>query len=98
MKKERFKYSQALEVEGLEDELDVLDRLEGLYNKLGMTQESMEIKQKISEKQKQNNNYPQKWKKVVTSTRNTPQVKSTKVGRNDPCRCGSGRKFKKCCG
>ncbi|MCW5699873.1 MAG: YchJ family protein [Rhodospirillales bacterium] len=22
----------------------------------------------------------------------------TKVGRNDPCSCGSGRKFKKCCG
>jgi len=21
-----------------------------------------------------------------------------KVGRNDPCVCGSGRKFKKCCG
>jgi uncharacterized protein YecA (UPF0149 family) len=20
------------------------------------------------------------------------------VGRNDPCHCGSGRKFKKCCG
>jgi len=23
---------------------------------------------------------------------------SPKVGRNDPCPCGSGRKFKKCCG
>ncbi len=22
---------------------------------------------------------------------------SAKVGRNDPCPCGSGRKFKKCC-
>jgi SEC-C motif domain protein len=21
-----------------------------------------------------------------------------KVGRNDPCHCGSGKKFKKCCG
>jgi hypothetical protein len=21
-----------------------------------------------------------------------------KVGRNDPCPCGNGRKFKKCCG
>jgi len=25
-------------------------------------------------------------------------VKSNKVGRNDPCPCGSGRKYKKCCG
>ena len=23
---------------------------------------------------------------------------SAKVGRNDPCTCGSGKKFKKCCG
>ncbi|RTZ15765.1 hypothetical protein EJ063_11875 [Vibrio aquaticus] len=25
-------------------------------------------------------------------------VQSLKVGRNDPCICGSGKKFKKCCG
>jgi uncharacterized protein len=25
-------------------------------------------------------------------------VARAKVGRNDPCPCGSGRKFKKCCG
>ena len=25
-------------------------------------------------------------------------VKDKKVGRNDPCPCGSGRKFKQCCG
>jgi len=24
--------------------------------------------------------------------------RATKVGRNDPCPCGSGRKYKKCCG
>jgi uncharacterized protein YecA (UPF0149 family) len=27
------------------------------------------------------------------------QAKSTRtVGRNDPCPCGSGKKYKKCCG
>jgi preprotein translocase subunit SecA len=26
------------------------------------------------------------------------QVRSSKVGRNDPCPCGSGKKYKKCCG
>lgn len=25
-------------------------------------------------------------------------IKSTKVGRNEPCPCGSGAKYKKCCG
>ena len=30
---------------------------------------------------------------------NLPTVRDTpKVGRNDPCPCGSGKKFKKCCG
>ena len=27
-----------------------------------------------------------------------PVVKGEKVGRNDPCPCGSGKKYKKCCG
>lgn len=27
----------------------------------------------------------------------TPLIKEYKIGRNDPCPCGSGLKFKKCC-
>ena len=30
--------------------------------------------------------------------RSTTIVKPPKVGRNDPCPCGSGKKYKKCCG
>lgn len=34
-----------------------------------------------------------------TSGKNQPVVNSTKkVGRNEPCPCGSGKKYKKCCG
>ena len=29
---------------------------------------------------------------------NSPVVKEKTVGRNDPCPCGSGKKFKQCCG
>ena len=28
----------------------------------------------------------------------TPVRKGKKVGPNDPCPCGSGKKYKKCCG
>ncbi|MEK6538480.1 MAG: SEC-C metal-binding domain-containing protein [Nitrospirota bacterium] len=28
----------------------------------------------------------------------TPAHKAEKVGRNDPCSCGSGKKYKKCHG
>lgn len=27
-----------------------------------------------------------------------PTIKESKIGRNDPCSCGSGKKYKKCCG
>ena len=34
-----------------------------------------------------------------TSGKSQPVVNSSKkVGRNDPCPCGSGKKYKKCCG
>ncbi|WP_241650447.1 SEC-C metal-binding domain-containing protein, partial [Rosenbergiella collisarenosi] len=26
-----------------------------------------------------------------------PKIVETKVGRNEPCPCGSGKKFKQCC-
>ncbi len=36
--------------------------------------------------------------KPATMSPNRPIVKGPKVGRNDPCPCGSGKKYKKCCG
>ena len=33
-----------------------------------------------------------------TVTGQTPRRVPQKVGRNDPCPCGSGRKYKHCCG
>ena len=32
------------------------------------------------------------------TVRRQPVRKAAKVGRNDPCPCGSGKKYKKCCG
>ena len=31
-------------------------------------------------------------------TSKTPAVKPQKIYPNDPCPCGSGKKYKKCCG
>ena len=33
-----------------------------------------------------------------SSAKNSAQVKRAKIGRNDPCPCGSGKKYKNCCG
>jgi hypothetical protein len=35
--------------------------------------------------------------KALAATANQPTVKAKKIGRNDPCPCGSGKKYKKCC-
>jgi len=32
------------------------------------------------------------------TTKKQPVVSKDKIGRNDPCPCGSGKKYKKCCG
>ncbi len=38
------------------------------------------------------------WRDPDRRFRGPPPVRVTKVGRNDPCPCGSGKKYKKCCG
>ncbi|HHW31964.1 MAG TPA: SEC-C domain-containing protein [Clostridiaceae bacterium] len=49
----------------------------------------------------------QQWEGVLPQERRTEITKeyrrskmavSNKIGRNDPCPCGSGKKYKKCCG
>jgi len=34
----------------------------------------------------------------ILLTPHKPMIAENKVGRNDPCPCGSGKKYKKCCG
>lgn len=36
-------------------------------------------------------------KEIKKAYNDSKIVKSTKVGRNEPCPCGSGKKYKKCC-
>jgi hypothetical protein len=50
----------------------------------------------------------EQWNDILTPERqkelykeqksSTTIVKDKKIGRNDPCPCGSGKKYKKCCG
>ena len=35
---------------------------------------------------------------AATAQKTQPIVKGPKIGRNDPCPCGSGKKYKNCCG
>ena len=42
---------------------------------------------------------PEKREEIKKSYKNSKTVRNTeKIGRNDACPCGSGKKYKKCCG
>ncbi len=81
---------QAYTLEGYElfDEL-----MASIESKISIYLLKAEVRQNTERKQQNNN-------KIVHDThikKGTP-VKSEKVGRNDHCPCGSGKKYKNCCG
>lgn len=41
---------------------------------------------------------PEERRELVMKLHEASRAKSNKVGRNEPCPCGSGKKYKQCCG
>ncbi len=83
--------------EGYDMFMDMIRRVkEDTVEKLCMVQIRREEEvERIEEKQRQNY--------IMSRGEDTPATatikrEAAKVGRNDPCPCGSGRKYKKCCG
>ena len=80
--------SKALEEKNLRDRADVLDRAIEIYAALGKKQKAEELKTELLA--------------LIKATKSRAAVnapaKVIKIGRNDPCHCGSGKKYKKCCG
>ena len=79
---------QALAKEDIRDRADVLDRAIELYSLLGQNRQAAELKEELQ---------------VLTGPpkdRAKPPLalRAVKIGRNAPCPCGSGNKYKKCCG
>lgn len=87
---------EGIAIDGVRDFRDVAKRLADLYEDEGRGDEAKEIRRQAeikspppSELPKSANLYPGFAEPVAGGKQ--------KVGRNDPCPCGSGRKFKKCC-
>jgi uncharacterized protein YchJ len=40
----------------------------------------------------------EEWRIGNSDEKAEPIVRKSKIGRNEPCPCGSGKKYKKCCG
>jgi tetratricopeptide (TPR) repeat protein len=76
--------------EGLRDRIDVVARLKELYEEMNKPDKVKEYKKKFSELQRT---------EAEGSYYHKPApVRAAKTGRNEPCPCGSGKKYKKCCG
>ena len=82
---------QGLAVAGVRDEVDMLDRLQTLYSDLGREKEAREVRGRLKKIEPVGVS-------ALADTEPQVPVRVTKVGRNEPCPCGSGRKYKKCCG
>lgn len=54
-----------------------------------------EITQNLERKENKNIRTNESSDKIA---KKQPKKKENKVGRNDPCPCGSGKKYKNCCG
>ena len=73
---------EGLAVDQVRDRLDMLERLADVCEEQGRKGEAAELRKQV------------KRSAAVAATR----VTKPKIGRNEPCPCGSGKKFKKCCG
>jgi hypothetical protein len=52
----------------------------------------------FEEREQRNKKIAEKHLKKLVKTAEVKHKTNVKVGRNDPCTCGSGQKYKKCCG
>jgi tetratricopeptide (TPR) repeat protein len=77
---------EGLAVEGIEERDVFYERLEHLYEEQGRKEEAAKMSAALKELQSGG--------AASSPIRRT----NPKIGRNDPCPCGSGKKFKKCCG
>ena len=94
---------------GLLNKIDVLAQLIALYEDTGRPEKAVEFENIFSEllaKQPQSN-AEKEFIKALSERQQAPRyvshektapVRVVKIGRNEPCPCGSGRKYKRCCG
>jgi hypothetical protein len=96
---------QGLAVADVRDRKDILERLVELYEETGRPEEAAPVQKEIDRLAKPAPAHPApSWNRPQTAIgelwpgNRGALSRPARVGRNDPCPCGSGKKFKKCCG
>ena len=91
-KRESFELFQAMK-ERIEDRI-----VKTLFRFEPMTPEQLKEQRRRQEQTKHSRYQFSAPPKAASPKPGTVVRKEEKVGRNDPCSCGSGKKYKKCCG
>jgi tetratricopeptide (TPR) repeat protein len=68
-------------------------RRTGLLEREEAAERAVEFSEKLGDSEKR-----AFCRQELTAIRRSASVTANKVGRNEPCPCGSGKKYKKCCG
>ena len=97
--KDRFKEPQQHLLKGLDPEDSLVGSIEKGYNKVVSKRKKLlsNMDQKLFSPTQSRKTTNQKPEPFVFSPEEYAQ-RPPKVGRNEPCPCGSGKKYKKCCG
>lgn len=106
--------SQALAVADLHDRADVIDRAIEIYTGIGDEEKATELQAELEQLLatdeeplpkfdmnafgQEAHDYKQRQTPLDNKQLQAPPVRAEHIGRNDPCPCGSGKKYKKCCG
>ena len=90
---------KGLEVEDVSDKEDIYERIADIYRDMGLSEEADHVEE-IRNSYLNAKKSKKKHNKATASFAPKPQEQAVieKIGRNEPCSCGSGKKYKKCCG
>jgi uncharacterized protein YchJ len=83
--------------DSMEQVNEVLQMVTSVANNIRIWENNGYTAHEIFEKYEKPNMKPLPDKPFVYKGGEQTVVKGEKVGRNDPCPCGSGKKYKKCC-
>jgi hypothetical protein len=96
---------QGLAVVGVRDRKHMLERLVEVYEDAGRNEEARTVQAEIDRQTRPTparaapiRKSPQPDRPALWPGNRGTSSRPLRVGRNDPCPCGSGKKFKKCCG
>ncbi|MBQ1625600.1 MAG: SEC-C domain-containing protein [Clostridiales bacterium] len=88
--------TQEYDYKSVDDDSDVALKVD--YEKLYYNMRDAKAEWLFTLKSWDNVLTPEKQQEITKQYREDNIVHVEKIGRNDPCPCGSGKKYKKCCG